>query len=120
MRHVTQEPENAESLLASIAAEEERQEARVRQALSEYQGEEQETARRFAEEEARKEDMFQNGAREELRMYAETEPNAILEKADAQAREDVAAFKASAKKNGKKIAADLLSKLLGFSFLSRS
>ena len=119
MRHVTQEPESAESLLTSIASEEERQEARVQQALAGFRDEEQEAARRFAEEETRTQDMFAKGAEEELRLYEEKEPKAVLERADAQAKDDASAFKASAKKNGKKVVADLLSKLVGFSFLSR-
>lgn len=119
MRHVTQELQNADALLASITAEEERQEARVNQALSEAHEEEQEAARRFAEEETRKETMFLNAAREELKLYAETEPKAILQRAEEQARSDSAALKAGAKKNSKKVAADLLSQLTSLSFLSR-
>lgn len=119
MRHVTQELQNADSLLASIAAEEERQEARVNQATGEAQATEQDASRRFSEEESRKEAMFLGAAREELKLYAETEPKAILQKAEQQAQSDAAAFKASAKKNSKKVAADLLSRLTSLSFLSR-
>lgn len=119
MKHVTQELQNADDLLASITAEEERQEARVNQTLSEAQAEEQDASRRFAEEESRKETMFLNGAREELKLYAETEPKAILQRAEEQAKAESAALKASAKKNSKKVVADLLSQLTSLSFLSR-
>lgn len=119
MRHVTQELQNADALLASITAEEERQEARVSQAQGEAQAVEQDATRRFAEEETRKETMFLNGAREELKLYAETEPKAILERSEEEARAEAASLKASAKKNAKKVAADLLSRLTSLSFLSR-
>lgn len=119
MRHVTQEPENADSLLASIRQEEDRQEIRVQKELASQQEEEQAAMRRFAEEEARKEDVWRNGAQEELRIYADTEPKAVLEEAAVRAKADAAAFKANARKNAKKVAADLLEKLLALSFLSR-
>jgi len=111
--------ESADSLLASITSEEERQEARVAGVLSESQEAEQEAVRRFKEDEERKEIQYLNAAREELRSYAETEPKAILKRTEEQAQADAAAYKAGAKKNAKKVAADLLSQLTSLSFLSR-
>lgn len=111
--------ESADSLLSSIAKEEERQEARVAAVLAETQDAEQEAARRFKEEEVRKEEQYLNAAREELRTYAETEPKAILLRAEERAQADAAAFTSSAKKNAKKVGADLLSQLTSLSFLSR-
>lgn len=119
MRHVTQELQHADALLAAVTAEEERQEARVNRALSEARDAEQDASRRFKEEESRKEAMFLNGAREELKLYAETEPTAIVRSAEERAAAESEALKASARKNSKKVVADLLSRLTSLSFLSR-
>jgi len=119
MRHSTQELDSADSLLASITSEEQRQEERVQSVLAEQQTEYQDTARRLAEEEMRKDEQYLTAAREDLRLYAETEPKAVLEASDAKAKVDAAAFNARAKKNAKKTADGLLTQLLSLSFLSR-
>lgn len=118
MRHSTQELENADSLLASVTSEEERQEARVQNTRITHQTKEQETAQLYQEEETKTEEKSLATAREELRTYAETEPKSILEASEKAAHAASSTFESNAKKNAKKVESKLLSELLSLSFLS--
>lgn len=114
------EAQDAAMVLQSVVEQENLQEQRVQDALSQHAVDEEKRRRANQEEMQRQEQMILSAAREELQAYAQKEPAAILTAAQERSRSEASSLQASSKKNTASVSKDLLKSLLHFSFLSRS
>lgn len=103
-----------------ISIVEEKEEARLQQTLAGLEQELRDGERAVKLSEETEENKLKEAAREEVRMFAATEPASILQRFHSDTEGEIARIDAAYRKHGKETAQKLAASILDFSFLSRS